>query len=254
MSMSMPAPQDATAASARTTHLLVVDDDDEITRLLSRYFATHGFRVSTAGDGAQMRHRIATEPVDIVMLDLGLPGEDGFALTRHLREHWHGPVIIITGRGETVDRVVGLELGADDYVAKPFDLRELLARVRSVLRRGGAQARVAMSPAKPARRRFDGYVLDMQSHALSDPRGNEVTLTSGEFALLRAFAEHPGQVLTRDQLMTHIHGRDAGPFDRSIDVQIGRLRRKIEADPAHPRFIKSIRGIGYLFAPTVQQE
>lgn len=252
--MSTPAAQDATAASAKMTHLLVVDDDDEIIRLLSRYFTTQGFRVSTAGDGTQMRHRLATEPVDIVMLDLGLPGEDGLTLTRHLREHWHGPVIIITGRGETVDRVVGLELGADDYVAKPFDLRELLARVRSVLRRAGEQARGAVSPAKSACRRFEGYVLDVQSHTLCDPRGTEIALTSGEFALLRAFVEHPGQVLTRDQLMTRVHGREAGPFDRSIDVQIGRLRRKVEVDPARPRLIKSIRGAGYLFAPSVQQE
>ncbi len=252
MSLSTPAPQDATAASAKT-HLLVVDDDDEITRLLSRYFDAQDFRVSVAGDGVQMRRLLATEPVDIVMLDLGLPGEDGFTLTRHLREHWRGPVIIITGRGETVDRVVGLELGADDYVAKPFDLRELLARVRSVLRRASEPSKAATPPLKRTRSSFEGYVLDMQSHTLSDPRGDDIPLTTGEFALLRVFVEHPSQVLTRDQLMTHIHGREAGPFDRSIDVQIGRLRRKIEADPTHPRFIKSIRGTGYLFATPVHQ-
>ena len=230
------------------THLLVVDDDAEIAQILSRYFGNHGFRVSTAGDGVQMRHILDSEPVDIVMLDIGLPGEDGFSLTRNLREHWHGPVIIVTGRGESVDRVVGLELGADDYVTKPFDLRELLARVRSVLRR-------APSPPKAAAGRlsFDGWMLDPQSHSLSGPQGEPVPLTSGEFALLRVFVEHSNQVLSRDQLMTHIHGRDAGPFDRAIDVQIGRLRRKIELDPAHPQRIKSIRGTGYLFSPTVRR-
>lgn len=251
MPSNMPAPPDAGASGVSTTHLLVVDDDVEITRLLSRYFGAHGFRVSSVGDGVQMRQVLATQQVDIVMLDLGLPGEDGLALTRHLREHWHGPVIIITGRGETVDRVVGLELGADDYVAKPFDLRELLARVRSVLRRAG-DATAVPSPRKSARRCFEGYALDMQSHSLSDPLGHDIALTTGEFALLRTLVEHPGQVLSRDQLMSHVHGREAGPFDRAIDVQIGRLRRKIEADPARPKLIKSVRGAGYLFASTVQ--
>jgi DNA-binding response OmpR family regulator len=230
------------------THLLVVDDDTEIAQILSRYFGGHGFRVSTAGDGISMRHVLDSEPVDIVMMDIGLPGEDGFSLTRNLRAHWHGPVIIVTGRGESVDRVVGLELGADDYVTKPFELRELLARVRSVLRRVSPPPRT-----DTGRLSFDGCVLDPQSHSLSGPQGEPIPLTSGEFALLRVLVEHANQVLTRDQLMTHIHGHDAGPFDRSIDVQIGRLRRKIEPDPAHPQRIKSIRGTGYLFSPTVRR-
>lgn len=195
-----------------------------------------------------MHHILDSEPVDIVMLDIGLPGEDGFSLTRNLRGYWRGPVIIVTGRGESVDRIVGLELGADDYVTKPFDLRELLARVRSVLRRASLPAKT-----DTGRLSFDGYVLDPQSHSLSGPQGEPIPLTSGEFALLRVFVEHFNQVLTRDQLMTHIHGRDAGPFDRSIDVQIGRLRRKIEPDPAHPQRIRSIRGSGYLFSPTVRR-
>lgn len=233
-------------------HLLVVDDDTDITQILSRYFGGHGFRVSTAGDGIRMRHVLDSEPVDIVIMDVGLPGEDGFSLTRNLREHWHGPVIIVTGRGESVDRIVGLELGADDYVTKPFDLRELLARVRSVLRRTAPSARaVKVGESRPLS--FDGWVLDPQSHSLCGSQGEPIPLTSGEFALLRVFVEHANQVLTRDQLMTHIHGRDAGPYDRSIDVQIGRLRRKIELDPAHPQRIKSIRGTGYLFSPTVRR-
>jgi len=229
-------------------HLLVVDDDAEIVHLLSRYFSGQGFRVSTAGDGVRMRHVLDSEAVDIVMLDIGLPGEDGFSLTRSLRTHWHGPVIIVTGRGESVDRVVGLELGADDYVTKPFDLRELLARVRSVLRRAPS------SPgADTGRLSFDGCVLDPQSHSLSGPHGEPIPLTSGEFNLLQVLLEHANQVLTRDQLMTHTHGHHAGPFDRSIDVQVGRLRRKIEPDPAHPQWIKSVRGAGYLFSPTVRR-
>lgn len=240
-----PSPASSTIAPA---HLLVVDDDIEIVQILSRYFGSHGFRVSTAGDGVHMRRVIDSETVDIVMLDIGLPGEDGFSLTRNLRMRWHGPVIIVSGRGESVDRVVGLELGADDYVTKPFDLRELLARVRSVLRRA--------SPAPGAdtgRWSFEGCVLDPQSYTLSGPQDEPIRLTSGEFALLRVFVEHANQVLTRDQLMTYIHGHDAGPFDRSIDVQIGRLRRKIEPDPAHPQRIKSIRGTGYLFSSTVRR-
>jgi DNA-binding response OmpR family regulator len=249
MSVS-PSPPLATGPS---THLLVVDDDPEITRLIDRYFGSQGFRVSTAGDGAQMRRVLENEAVDLVILDLGLPGEDGFILTRYLREQWRGPVIIVTGRGESVDRVVGLELGADDYVTKPFNLRELLARVRSVLRRTGEPAKTDKPRDMPKRFTFDGYTLDTQAHSLSDPNGQIIALTSGEFALLRVFVEHCNQVLTRDQLMTHIHGRDAGPFDRSIDVQIGRLRRKIETDPTQPQFIKSIRGTGYLFAPTVRR-
>jgi DNA-binding response OmpR family regulator len=246
---AMTAPSDA-ATNAPPPHLLVVDDDEDIVRLLSRYFSGHGFRVSAAGDGTRMRQAIAAGPVDIVMLDLGLPGEDGFALTRHLREHWRGPVIIVTGRGESVDRVVGLELGADDYVTKPFDLRELLARVRSVLRRAGPSA--APPASRAGRFGFEGYVLDAQAHALSGPQGQAIELTSGEFALLRVFVEQPNQVLSRDHLMTRIHGREAGPFDRSIDVQVGRLRRKIEPDAARPRLIKSVRGEGYLFAAAVR--
>jgi len=235
-------------------HVLVVDDDAEIAHVLSRYFTSNGFRVTTASDGVQMRRIVDAEPVDIVMLDLGLPGEDGLSLTRHLREHWHGPVIIVTGRGESVDRVVGLELGADDYVTKPFDLRELLARVRSVLRRfSNAQPKAATPSEEPKCYAFDGYVLDIQSHSLSGPRDEPIALTSGEFTLLRVLVEQANKVLSRDQLMTHVHGRDAGPYDRSIDVQIGRLRRKIELDPANPQRIKSIRGAGYLFSPVVQR-
>jgi two-component system, OmpR family, response regulator len=244
---------DTAASSPASSHLLVVDDDAEITQIISRYFSSKGFHVSTAGDGRQMRKILDDEQIDIVVLDLGLPGEDGFSLTRHLREHWHGPVIIVTGRGESVDRVVGLELGADDYVTKPFDLRELLARVRSVMRRTSAHYKITAESSDSNRFSFDGFVLDIGSHSIFGPDEEPITLTSGEFTLLRIFVEHPNQVLSRDQLMTHIHGRNAGPYDRAIDVQIGRLRRKIEVDPANPQRIKSVRGTGYLFSPIVRR-
>ncbi|HVH35293.1 MAG TPA: response regulator [Tahibacter sp.] len=234
-------------------HLLCVDDEDEIRELLSRYFDKHGFRVSTARNGAELREVIARESIDLVLLDLGLPGEDGLALTRYLREHWRGAIIIVTGRGDSVDRVVGLELGADDYVTKPFDLRELLARVRSVLRRSAAPA-PAPAPAANARTRlgFAGFTLDLAARSLQAPDGNPVTLTSGEFDLLCAFVEKPNRVLSRDVLMNSLHGREAGPFDRAIDMQIGRLRRKIETAPDQPELIKSVRGAGYLFVPPVE--
>ncbi len=234
--------------------LLIVDDEAEVTTLLARYFGAQGFHVITACDGVQMRRELAERRIDLILLDLGLPGEDGLAITRYLREQWRGPVVIVTGRGEAVDRIVGLELGADDYVTKPFDLRELLARVRSVLRRsrsvrpGGEDA-----PSTAAGFSFDRYILDIRTHTLSGGDSHRIDLTSGEFALLRVLVEHPNQVLTRDQLMTHVHGREAGPFDRAIDVQIGRLRRKIEPDPADPQLIKSVRGTGYLFTPTVRR-
>ncbi|MBS0382920.1 MAG: response regulator [Proteobacteria bacterium] len=229
-------------------HLLVVDDDPGVLDLLQRYFTGQGFTVSTAEDGAGMRRILAGNAVDLVLLDLGLPGEDGFELTRQLRKDWNGALIIITGRGESVDRVVGLELGADDYVTKPFDLRELLARVRSVLRRSAAAG--TDTPAK-VQFRFAGFTLDPDGRTLRDDQGRAVALTSGEYDLLRVLVEHPNRVLSRDDLMGHIHGRSAGPFDRAIDVQIGRLRRKIEADPANPELIKSVRGAGYLFAARV---
>lgn len=233
-------------------HLLVVDDDPEILDLLRRYFMSQNFRVTTAANGAGMREVLARTSVDLVLLDLGLPGEDGFELTRHLHQHWTGPVIIITGRGESVDRVVGLELGADDYVTKPFDLRELLARVRSVLRRSTSPSR-GRADAEHASFRFSGFRLDPRTRALSTLRGDPVSLTTREYELLRVFLDQPNRVLSRDNLMDRLHGRDAGPFDRAIDVQVGRLRRKIEADPAQPELIKAVRGAGYLFTARIER-
>jgi two-component system phosphate regulon response regulator OmpR len=233
-------------------HLLVVDDDAEILALIERYFGNQGFRVSTAINGSAMRVAIQADAIDIVLLDLGLPGEDGLDLTRYLRTHWKGAIIIVTGRGESVDRVVGLELGADDYVTKPFDLRELLARVRSVLRRS-APSTSSEPAADVVTIEFAGFRLRPEARTLVGPEDDEIPLTTGEYELLCAFLDHPNRVLSRDQLMGFMHGRNAGPFDRAIDVQIGRLRRKIERNPAKPELIKSVRGAGYLFAARVQR-
>ncbi|MBF6024843.1 response regulator [Lysobacter niastensis] len=227
-------------------HVLVVDDDEEIGRLLTRYLGGHGYRVSHVGDADGLRRILQHERIDLILLDLGLPDADGLSLLRGFQQHWHGPVIVVSGRGEPVERVVGLELGADDYISKPFDLRELLARVRSVLRRSHPNG-VAEAP----RLEFDGLRLDVAARHLTGRDGQDVALTTGEFELLRFLLEHPNQVLSRDQIMNHLHGRDVGPLDRAIDAQIGRLRRKIERDPGQPRLIQSVRGAGYLFAAPI---
>jgi two-component system, OmpR family, response regulator len=244
-------PDQSTPMEATVPHVLCVDDEVEILDLLFHYLSRQGVCVSVAANGDEMRRILASEPIDLVLLDLGLPGEDGLSLTRHLREHWNGSVIIVSGRGDAVDRVVGLELGADDYVTKPFDLRELLARIRSVMRRAPARS---AAPASRGRRvaAFAGYRLDLDARTLRDRDGCDIELTTGEFDLLRVFVEQPNRVLSRDALMNSLHGREAGPYDRAIDMQIGRLRRKIEADPERPALIKSVRGAGYLFVPTVE--
>ncbi|RPI47475.1 MAG: response regulator [Betaproteobacteria bacterium] len=233
-------------------HVLVVDDEPAIGDLIRNYLTRHGFRVSVAENGDEMRQRMAHERVDLVLLDLGLPGEDGLTLTRHIRSHSNVGVIIVTGSGESVDRIVSLELGADAFVSQPFDLRELLARVRSVLRRT-APAGEAEPPARAAGLSFEGWRLDPQSRRLFAAGGNEVMLTTGEYELLQVFVENPNKVLTRDRLLQATRNRDAAPFDRAIDMQIARLRRKIEADADKPVLIKSVRGAGYIFTATVQK-
>lgn len=247
--MSSPPPTEP--PSARTPRILVVDDDPQIGALLERYLQGQGMHVRVLGDAAQARMAVPRADFDLVLLDLGLPDEDGLQLIRELRRAWGGPIIIVSGRGESVERVVGLELGADDYVSKPFDLRELLARIRSVLRR--AQAVAAPVPVAAGDYLFDGMRLDPGARRLVGRQGAEVALTTGEFQLLQVLLDRPNQVLTRDQLLNALHGREAGPYDRSIDMQIGRLRRKLETDPAQPRLIKSVRGAGYLFAAPVQR-
>ena len=240
-------------------HLAVLDDEIDITRLLGHYLESHGYRVSQLHRGADLMALMASDAPALVLLDLGLPGEDGFAIARQLREHWRCGLVIVTGRGDAVDKVVGLEVGADDYVTKPFDLRELLARIKAVLRRiEPAGAAAAPAPAAPAvadtegrRLRFAQWELDLAARRLCDVQGREVVLTTGEFDLLAAFARHPGRVLSRDQLLEQTRGRPAGPFDRTIDVQVGRLRRKLDDHADEPQIIKSVRGAGYLFVPAV---
>ena len=237
-----------------SAHILVVDDEPEIAEVLRRYLTTQGYQVSTADGGAGMRQVMAAKAhVDLVLLDLGLPGEDGLALMRSLRGHSPVAVIVVTGRGELVDRIVGLEIGADDYVTKPFDLRELAARVRSVLRRTVAQVQRPEPGALPDVVRFAGWTLHLGARRLESPRGKPVDLTTGEFELLAALVRVPGRVLSRDELLEATRNREAGPFDRTIDVQVGRLRRKIETDPQHPEIIKSVRGAGYIFTPKVDR-
>ena len=232
-------------------HILVVDDQQEICDLVREYLTDEGFRVSTANDGAGLRGVIAREAIDLVILDVVLRGEDGLQLARELRSQSDVGIIMLTGRGETVDRIIGLEMGADDYLSKPFHLRELLARVRSVLRRGlrGGDA----SPSRE-RVRFAGWTLDLASRELLSPAGDDVRLTTGEYELLAAFVGHANQVLSRDRLLDLSRHREAGPFDRTIDVQVGRLRRKLEDDPKNPAVIKTVRGGGYIFTPPVESE
>jgi len=232
-------------------HIAIVDDEPDIVQLLSNYFGAQGFRITALASGRALMEAMHTDPPELVLLDLGLPGEDGFAIARQLREHWRCGLVIVTGRGDAVDKVVGLEIGADDYVTKPFDLRELLARVKAVLRRLQPAPAAAAEPARDAWR-FDGWRLDAAARTLTAADGREVALTTGEFDLLCVFVRHAGRVLSRDFLLEHTRGREAGPFDRTIDVQIGRLRRKLEADAAEPRLIKSVRGAGYVLVPPVQ--
>jgi two-component system OmpR family response regulator len=231
-------------------HILVVDDQKEICDVVQEYLTGEGYRVSTANDGSGMRRALGQSHVDLVILDLMLPGEDGLTLARGLRDESGIGIIILTGRGETVDRIIGLEMGADDYLPKPFHLRELLARVKSVLRR--VQSRTG-EPGQTTRShaQFAGWSLDLSSRELMSPGGEEVRLTTGEFDLLAAFVNNPNQVLSRDRLLDLARNREAGPFDRTIDVQVGRLRRKLEEDPQNPTLIKTVRGSGYIFTPTV---
>jgi two-component system OmpR family response regulator len=231
-------------------HILVVDDQQEIRDVVQEYLTGEGFRVSTAQDGTGMRRVLSQSAADLVILDLMLPGEDGLTLARSLRSQSGIGIIILTGRGETVDRIIGLEMGADDYLPKPFHLRELLARVKSVLRR--VQSRTGDSPsANRSRAEFAGWHLDLSSRELLSPTGEEIRLTTGEFDLLTAFVNNANQVLSRDRLLDLARNREAGPFDRTIDVQVGRLRRKLEDDPQNPNLIKTVRGSGYIFTPPV---
>jgi DNA-binding response OmpR family regulator len=244
------------------THIAVLDDEVDITQLIARYLGAMGYRVSQLHRGADLLPLMQSDPPALVLLDLGLPDEDGFAIARQLREHHRCGLVIVSGRGDAVDKVVGLEVGADDYVTKPFDLRELLARIKAVLRRteggngGPVSAPVPLSavavPAARERWRVGDFVVDAAARTVHHPQRGDVTLTAGEFDLLVTFCRHPGRVLSRDFLLDATRGREAGPFDRTIDVQVGRIRRKIEPDPDNPALIKSVRGAGYLLAVPAQ--
>jgi two-component system OmpR family response regulator len=234
----------------RPDHVLVVDDDAEIRALLGEYLERNGFRVSLATDGREMRRALDSSRPDIVVLDVMLRGEDGLSLCRDLRAQSTLPVIMLTARSDEVDRIIGLEMGADDYLAKPFNPRELLARIKSILRRTRA-----LPPARTDGRRvrFDGWILDLAARQLVSPDGVVVALSSAEFRLLSVFVEHPSRVLSRTQLMDLSLGRDSTPFDRSIDVQVSRLRTRLRDDAREPRIIKTVRSEGYLFASPVER-
>ncbi len=239
-------------ASERSQHLLVVDDDREIRDLVSRFLTRHGYRVTTARDGREMKQALADWNVDLIVLDLMLPGTDGLTLCRELRASSKIPVIMLTAMGEEMDRIVGLEMGADDYLPKPFNPRELLARIKAVLRRIDQPSRIP-DAARSNLIRFEDWEFDAATRVLKGADGMAVDLTAGEFELLETFVLHPQRVLSRDQILDMTRGRSAVPFDRSVDVQVGRLRRKIEADPANPLLIKTVRGGGYVFTPTVER-
>jgi two-component system, OmpR family, response regulator len=234
-------------------HVLFVEDDADIRGLVARFLGDHGYRVSVAADGREMDRVLAVSRIDLLILDIMLPGEDGLSLCRRVRASSALPVIMLTARGSEIERIVGLEMGADDYLSKPFSTHELLARIRAVLRRAAA---VSPVPAhhRRSRLRFAGWLVDLGSRRLQSPDGARVPLTSGEFELLVAFCEHPRRVLTREQLLDLTHGRPAVAFDRSIDIQVSRLRRKIEADPKDPGFIQTVRSGGYIFTPEVLAE
>ncbi len=232
-------------ASAR---ILVVDDDATIRTMLVEYLSEHGYEVAQAASGAEMRRELERAVPAAVLLDIGLPGEDGLTLARFVRERYDVAIIMVTGAGDVVDRVAGLEVGADDYIAKPFDPRELRARLKSVLRRIEPQKAGKLS-GKETRTSIGRCFLDLKSRQLTDAKGNEIPLTAMEFDLLKAFIERPNQVLSRDQLLTMTRNREWEPFDRSIDIRVTRLRRKVEADPDRPRAIRTVRGAGYMYVP-----
>jgi DNA-binding response OmpR family regulator len=234
-------------------HILLVDDDPEICTVVKEYLAEEGYRVSVARDGSGMRGIIDQSPVDLILLDMKLPDENGLTLARTLRAEKSGAgIIIVSGRGDTIDRILGLELGADDYLPKPFHLRELLARVKSVLRRKAPS--VTKTPSsKRSLAEFEGWRLDMSARELFSPSGVEVRLTTGEFDLLVAFVTNANHVLSRDRLLEMTRGHAAGPYDRTIDVQVGRLRRKIGDEWQQSRLIKTVRGSGYIFTATVNR-
>ena len=235
------------------THLLVVDDDPQLRQLLEEYLSGNGFRVSSARDGRAMWRVLESSRVDLVILDLMLPGDDGLVLCRNLRARSEVPIIMLTARGEETDRIVGLEMGADDYLPKPFNPRELLARIKVILRRVRVQGET--TPLSGLREvRFEGWTLDVTARHLTDPEGVVVSLSGGDYRLLELFLERPNRVLKRDLLIELLQGKEALPDDRAVDVQVSRLRRRLRDDAHDPRLIKTVRGEGYVFAAKVEKQ
>ena len=240
-------------AAEAEKQILVVDDDPAVRKLLVGYLADHGFKVHGADNGAGMGEKLAKNAIDLVILDLILPGENGLDLAKELRKESNIPIIMLTGKGDEIDRVIGLEVGADDYLPKPFSPRELLARIRSVLRRSDGAAEAEAEEAKNRKTaRFAGWTLDLGARQLVSPEDSEVVLTPGEFDLLAVFVNHRNRVLSREQLLEFARDDDGAVFDRSIDVQVMRLRRKIEPNPKQPILIKTARAAGYVFVPPVE--
>ncbi|MCR6740451.1 response regulator [Aeromonas dhakensis] len=235
-----------------STHILVVDDHSEIRDLLKRFLEQHGLRVSCARDGKEMKRLLEVREFDLLVLDLMMPGEDGLTLCRELRAKSSLPIIMLTAMGEETDRIIGLEMGADDYLAKPFNPRELLARIKAVMRRTQVEPQ-PVAEALTRDLRFDRWLLDINRRELVDEEGVGLSLSTAEFDLLRVFLERPQRVLSRDQLLDLARGREAVAFDRAIDTLVSRLRRKLERDPKNPELIKTIWGGGYLFAADVTQ-
>jgi DNA-binding response OmpR family regulator len=227
--------------------ILIVDDEPDVREVLEEYFAIHGYTTLAAESAAVARAIAAQHPIDLALVDIHMPGEDGLSLARHLRERYERTAIVmLTSAGTVVDRIVGLEMGADDYVPKPFDPRELLARIKSVLRRTSAAARADIGD---ERVRIGRCVLDLAAHRLTDKTGEEVAMSPLEFDLLKAFAQHPNQALSRERILSLGQQRDWDPFDRSVDLRVMRLRKKIEPDPEHPQYIRTVRNEGYIFVP-----
>lgn len=234
-------------------HILVVDDHQEIRELVQIFLSDHGYRVSTAANGVEMKKTLSTAAIDLIVLDLMMPGEDGLTLCRNLRAESNIPILMLTAMGEETDRIIGLEMGADDYLSKPFNPRELLARIKAILRRAdSAYERTSLEA--PEYLTFLGWRLQPAARELIDPNQVLVPLSTAEFTLLIAFATHPGRVLSRDQLLDLARGRDTQAFDRAIDTLVSRLRRKLNDEPRNPQIIKTVRGGGYLFAPKVEQQ
>lgn len=240
-----------TAEEAASEHIVIVDDEADVRETIEEYLAFQGYRVTALEGGKALRGLVeAEEAFDLAILDITMPGEDGLSLARFLRETSNVGIIMVTASGDTVDRIVGLEMGADDYVPKPVDLRELLARVKAVLRRRDTGVKAgAVAEGEQQRIEFGRCQLDLDAHKLFDDDGDEIALTAMEFDLLKAFAERPNRVLSRDQLLELAHNRGWEPFDRSIDIRIARIRRKVEFDPGKPQVIKTVRGAGYIFSP-----